>query len=222
MFENWSEFEVDLSSVRRAVGGGCFVRGSQSSWRQAVYDIDWDPIAAVLCGTVHGKNGTRYAPEAEFVSGARPALFARGRCACVAGGACQHVVALICAALAASGIDLAAAVPAPRPAGSCDRPPSRRGPAADARPTVLVAIEVKLAIPRTHSPRLVSRLVERVPGGDWVHGNLTWGSLETAGRRDTYLAPQVELLRELCALYQAGGQNICGRERLLDLSAVDD
>jgi hypothetical protein len=85
VFENWSEFEVDLSSVRRAVGGGCFVRGSQSSWRQAVYDIDWDPIAAVLCGTVHGKNGTRYAPEAEFVSGARPALFARGRCACVAG-----------------------------------------------------------------------------------------------------------------------------------------
>ena len=222
MFENWSEFEVDLSSVRQAVGGGCFVRGSQSSWRQAVYDIDWDPIAAVLCGTVHGKNGTRYAPEAEFVSGARPALFARGRCACVAGGACQHVVALICAALAASGIDLAAAVPAPRSAGSCDRPPSRRGPAADARPTVLVAIEVKLAIPRTHSPRLVSRLVERGPGGDWVHGNLTWGSLETAGRRDTYLAPQVELLRELCTLYQAGGQNICGRERLLDLSAVDD
>jgi superfamily II DNA or RNA helicase len=198
------------------------MRGSQPSWRQAVQDINWNPVTAVLGGKVHGANGTRYAPTATFVSGTRPARFADGSCACVAGGACQHVVALICAALAASAIDLAAAVPAPRPAGSWDRPPSRRGSAVDARPAVLLAIEVKVAIPKRHPPRLVSRLVERVPGGDWVHDNLTWGSLETAGRRDNYPAPQVELLRKLCALYQAGGQNLCGLERRLDLSAVDD
>ena len=222
MFETRTEFEADLSTVRRAVGGGCYVKGSEPSWRRAVRGISWDPATAMLRGTVYGENGTRYASTAEFVSGTRPARFAGGSCPCGAGGACRHVVALICAALPASTIDLAAAVPAPRPEGSWDRPPPRRGSAADAHPAVLLAIEVKLAIPKRRPPRLVSRLVERIPGGEWVHGDLTWGSLETAGRRDNYPAPQVELLRELCALYKAGGQNVCALERRLDLSAIDD
>ena len=222
MFENRIAIEVDLSTVRRAVGGGSYTKGSQRSWRRAVHDISWHPATAVLRGTVRGESGLPYRAEANFVSGTWPARFADSRCACEARGACRHVVALICAAIPVSAIDLVAAVPAPRPVDPWDRLPLRRAPAADAPPAVLLAIEVKLASHPRNAPRLVSRLVERVPGGDWVHGDLTWGSLDTVGRRDNYPVPQVELLRELYALYRAGGRDLGGGlQRRVDLSAVD-
>lgn len=90
VFETRSVFEVDLSTVRRAVGGGCYAKGSQPSWRRAVHDISWDPPTAVLSGRVHVENGTRYAPTATFVSGTWPARFADGSCPCVAKGACGN------------------------------------------------------------------------------------------------------------------------------------
>ncbi len=222
MFAIRTAFEVDLNTVRRAVSPGSYTMGSQGRLRRVGQDISWDPATAVLRGMVHGENGARYRAAAEFVPGSRPARFADSWCTCAAGGGCRHVVALICAASPASTIDPAAAVPAPRPESSWDRPPSRQGPAADARPAVLLAIEVKLAVRLGHTPRLVSRLMERVPGSDWIHGDLTWRSLETVGRRDNYPAPQVELLRELCALDQARGRDLSSLERRIDLSAVVD
>jgi len=91
----------------------------------------------------------------------------------------------------------------------------------DAPPAVLLGIEVKLAVGPRQAPRLVARVVERVPGNDWRHGDLTFGTLETVGGGEKYPAPQVELLRELCALYLAGGRDLDGIERLVDLSAID-
>jgi superfamily II DNA or RNA helicase len=227
MFETRTAFDVDLSTVRRAVGGGSYAAGTHSRWRRTVRDISWNPATAVLRGTVLGEGNPRYYVEADFMPGTRPARFARGQCGCGPWGACRHVVALIWAALPASTTDLAAAVPAPRPEapsleGSWDRLPSRRGPTADVRRAVLLAIEVELDVRPGHAPRLLSRLVERVPGCDWLYGDLTWGTLKTAGRRDNYPVPQVELLRELYALGRAGGRDLSGDlKHPIDLSTVD-
>jgi superfamily II DNA or RNA helicase len=222
MFESWTVLDVDLSSVKQAVGGGSYTKGSQRSWRYAVRDISWEPDTAVLRGTVCGEGGPRYRVEATFVPDTWPARFVGSRCGCAAGGACRHVVALICAAVPASTIDLAPAVPVPRLAGSCDSPPPRRRAAAAVRPAVLLAIEVELDSGPRQAPRLVSRVVERIPGGEWRHGALTFGTVGTAGRRDGYPAPQVALLRELSALYQDGGRGLGGGpERRVDLSAID-
>jgi len=216
--------QVDLPSLRRAVGGGSHAKGRQLSCQQAVHDISWDPVKAVLQGTVDEEDGPRYRATVKFEPGTCPARYADSRCSCRAGGACRHVVALIYAKAPPSAptIDPAVAVPAPRPADFLDRLRTRQGLLADAPSKVLLGIEVTLARRPRHAPRLVARVAERVPGDDWRHGDLTFGSIETVGRGEKYPAPQVALLRELCALCLAGGRELEGRvERRVDLSAVD-
>jgi len=224
MFETRTVLDVDLPSVKQAVGGGSYAKGSQQSWRDAVRDIGWEPDTAVLCGTVCGEGDPPYEVEAAFVPDSWPARFAGSRCGCMAGGACRHVVALICAVVHASTIDLAAAVPPARRTGSWDNPPPRRRSAAAVPPAVQLAIEVEVRLDSgpCHAPRLVARVVERIPGGEWIHGQLTFGTVGTAGHRDGYPAPQVGLLGELCALYLAEGRDLeGGAERLVDLSAIE-
>ena len=210
MFETRTVLEVDLPTVRKVVGGGSYAKGSQRSWRDAVSDISWDPVTAVLRGTVCAQDGLRCWAEVTFALDTWPARFASSRCACAAGGDCRHVVALIFAADPAATLDLPAAVPPPRRA------------VADVRPGVLLAIEVEVDTRPRRAPRLISRVVERMPGGGWMHRSLTFGTLGTVGRRDGYPAPQVKLLRELCALYRAGGRDLDGvSERRVVLSAID-
>jgi hypothetical protein len=224
VFEIRAVLDVDFPSLRRAVGGGSYAKGSQPGAGQAVHDVSWDRAKAVLRGTVSGERGARYRTAAKFESGTWPARYEDSWCTCQARAACRHVVALICSEATApeSAIDLTTAVPAPRPACSLDGTRSRRDPVADAPPRVLLGIEVAVESRPRQAPRLVARLAERGPCGDWRHGDLTFGTLETVGRGGKYPAPQVELARELCALYLAGGRELDDEvKRRVDLSAID-
>ena len=42
--------ELDLSSLRRAIGGGSYVRGAEYARQQAVLHVTWDPEDTVLRG----------------------------------------------------------------------------------------------------------------------------------------------------------------------------
>ena len=44
--------ELDLSSLRRAIGGGSYVRGAEYARQQAVLHVTWDPEDTVLRGMV--------------------------------------------------------------------------------------------------------------------------------------------------------------------------
>ena len=84
MFETRTAFEVDFDSVRWAVGGGSYVRGSKSRWREAVHGISWDPVQAELRGTVDGEGGNRYRAVANFKLGTWPARYESSSCSCLA------------------------------------------------------------------------------------------------------------------------------------------
>ncbi|HEY2270710.1 MAG TPA: hypothetical protein VGI96_49400, partial [Streptosporangiaceae bacterium] len=52
--------ELDLSTLRRAIGGGSYVRGAEYARQQAVLHATWDPQDIALRGTVRGQGGNVY------------------------------------------------------------------------------------------------------------------------------------------------------------------
>ncbi|HEX3961235.1 MAG TPA: hypothetical protein VHZ03_32215, partial [Trebonia sp.] len=58
--------ELDLSTLRRAIGGGSYVRGAEYARQQAVLHATWDPQDIALRGTVRGQGGNVYQTAAFF------------------------------------------------------------------------------------------------------------------------------------------------------------
>jgi len=211
--------DVDVSTLRRAVSCGAWDKGIDCAWRREVRDITWVSADAALRGTVHGESGNDYYATAWLVvTGGPPARFADSQCSCEARGSCRHVVALIHAVLPP-----AAAKPATEPRRPAPwKQPLISRPTKAARPSVSLAMEVRLAAGPGRTPQLKTRLVEQGPHGGWGPGDLTWGSLETVGRRGHYIARQVDLLVDLCELWQASEDLKVDRfQQLINLSAID-
>jgi superfamily II DNA or RNA helicase len=223
--------ELDLSTLRRAIGGGSYVRGAEYARQQAVLHATWDPQDTALRGTVRGQGGSVYHTAAFFsLTDGRPVTFAMGECSCPVEFNCKHVVALVLSALA------------PEPPGE-GRPRSTRPAAWEQsldslldrgaparRGTTPLAIELALAggsgqtrSGRPGSLRLIARLVRPGKNGGWVAGDLSWGRLDGLGYSSDYSEQQVRVLRELHVLYRASGGHggyYYGDERSIEFSSV--
>ena len=208
--------ELDLSTLRRAIGGGSYVRGAEYARRQAVQHVTWDAEETALHGTVRGQGGNVYRTAAFFsLAGGRRAEFEMGECTCPIEFNCKHVVALVLSVLEPGS---------PGPAGPESQQPAwgksldslldRGGPVRCG--TTPLAIELSLADglrqPRwggqaaAPTPlRLMARLVRPGKHGGWVAGDLSWGKLDVPGWVRDHSEQQVRLVRELYLLYQASG-----------------
>jgi len=226
--------ELDLSSLRQAIGGGSYVRGAEYARQQAVTHATWDPEDNALCGAVQGQYGRSYDVAAYFsLPAGRPARFSTGECSCPVGYNCKHVVALVLSALTSDTPD-PSGPRAPRPAAWQQSLDSLlTSPGSECAGTAALAIELALAAglgqaARTGpSPlRLTARLVRPGKNGGWIAGDLSWGRLDALSYAGDYNAQQVRLLRELHGLYQASAGNDgyygyrYGDEKSIELSSV--
>jgi len=231
--------ELDLSTLRRAIGGGSYVRGAEYARQQAVQHVTWDAGETALHGTVRGQEGNVYQTAAFFsLADGRRAEFEMGECTCPLEFNCKHVVALILSVLEPGS-------PGParpeRPQPDWRQPldsllhrggPTRRG-------MTPLAIELSLADglrqPRwgggqaaARTPlRLIARLVRPGKNGGWVAGDLNWGKLDVPGWVRDHSEQQVRLLREFYVLYQASGARggyygyHYGDDRSIEFSSID-
>jgi superfamily II DNA or RNA helicase len=230
--------EFDLATLRRAVGGGSYVRGEEYARQGAVLHAAWDPEDNALRGMVRGHGTSVYEAAAFFsVADGLPAEFEMGECSCPVGFYCKHVVALVLSALTPGSAG--ATRPArPQPTAWEQSLESLLDPGASSRPgTTPLAIELALAsgasqarwggTPEGQVPlRLMARLVRPGKNGGWVGGDLSWGKLDALRHSGDYSEQHVQLLRELYVLYQAcGGRSgyygyHYGDDKSIELSSV--
>ena len=208
-------FEFDLFTLRRAIGGGSYARGTEYAAQGAVLHAIWDPERTALHGMVRGHGSRTYQVTAYLsLAAGRPAQFEMGECSCPVEFNCKHVVALVLSALPSRS-------PGPVP----PQPPS---PAAWERSldtllepgratsggTTPLAIELMLTRgtgpARPGAPaagqaplKLLARLVRPGKQGIWVAGELRWTALEVLRHSGAHNEQQVRLLKELWVLYQA-------------------
>jgi superfamily II DNA or RNA helicase len=202
--------ELDVSSLRQAVGGGSYVRGAEYARQQAVSSASWEPQDSALHGMVRGHGGHVYQVAAFFALDAgRPARFTMGECSCPVEYNCKHVVALVLSALTPDSPG-SAGPPSPPPPLWKQSLDSLLSPAGPMRPGVVpLAIELALAAgspqsSRTGQPplRLTARLVRPGKSAGWVAGDLRWDRLDALRYSGDYNEQQVRLLRDLHGLYQ--------------------
>jgi superfamily II DNA or RNA helicase len=226
--------ELDLSSLRQAIGGGSYVRGAEYARQQAVTHATWDPEHSALRGSVHGQGGRIYDVAAFFsLAAGRPARFAMGECSCPVAYNCKHVVALVLSALD-SGTPEPSGPRVPRPTAWEQSLDALLGSAGSARGGIAaLAIELALAVGPGQAAqtgaaplRLTARLVRPGKNGGWIAGDLSWGRLDALSYAGDYSGQQVRLLRELYGLYQASaGHNgyygyRYGDEKSIELSSI--
>ena len=208
--------ELDLSTLRRAIGGGSYVRGAEYARQQAVQHVTWDAADTALHGTVRGQGGNVYQTAAFFsLADGQPAEFETGECSCPLEFNCKHVVALVLSVLE-PGSPESARPESPQPAWSQSLDSLLAHGGAARCSTTPLAIELALTggagQPRWGGQaaaqvplRLIARLVRPGKNGGWVAGDLNWGRLDALGWSRDYSEQQVRLLRELYVLYQASG-----------------
>jgi len=232
-------FEFDLSSLRRAVGGGSYVRGGEYARQGAVLWSEWDAGDGVLRGAVRGHGGTIYSPAAYLTLGTgESARFDMGECDCPVEFNCKHVVALILSTLAPEPDE----PPNPGPAAWERSLDSLLGvrPGGSVRPAATpLAIELTLAgghggpgqarwSGATAQPplRLTARLVRPGKNGGWVAGDLSWSRLNSLRYSGDYSDQHLRLLRDLYGLYQTSSGRAdyygyhYGDDRSIELSSV--
>src|ERR1700761_9100478 len=223
--------DFDLATLRRAIGGGSFVRGTEYARQQAVLRVDWDPDGSALRGMVQGQGGHVYRTAAFLtLTPGQPAKFDMGECSCPISFNCKHVVALVMTAIGSGTIE----PPAPARAAAWDTsldsllgPDTQPGPGASA-----LAIELTLTGGAGQASwggpvplGLTARLVRPGRGG-WVTGDLSWARLDSLRRGSAQNDQQVRLLRELYALYQASSDHrglhgyVWGQDRTIEFSAI--
>jgi hypothetical protein len=208
--------ELDLSTLRRAIGGGSYVRGGEYARQQAVLQTTWDAEDTALRGMVRGQGGNVYQTAAFFsLADGRPAEFETSVCSCPLEFNCKHVVALVLSVLEPGSSEPGRPQTAP-PAWrqSLDSLLDQGGPARGG--TTPLAIELTLTggpgQPRRGGQaaaqvplRLIARVVRPGKNGGWVAGDLSWGKLDALGWFRDHGEEQVRLLRQLYLLYQASG-----------------
>ena len=229
--------ELDVSTLRRAIGGGSYVSGAEYARQQAVRHVTWDAEETALHGTVRGQGGNVYQTTAFFsLADERPAEFEMGECSCPLEFNCKHVVALVLSVLE-PGPPGSARPESPQPdwRQPLDSLLDRGTPAG--RGTTPLAIELALTggpgQPRRSGQaaaqvplRLMARLVRPGKNGGWVAGDLNWGKLDVPGWVRDHSEQQVRLLRELYVLYQASGTRggyygyHYGDDRSIEFSAI--
>jgi superfamily II DNA or RNA helicase len=208
--------ELDLSTLRRAIGGGSYVRGTEYARQQAVQHVTWDAGETALHGTVRGQGGNVYRTAAFFsLADGRRAEFEMGECSCPIEFNCKHVVALVLSVLEPESPGSARPErPKPDWRQPLDSLLDRGNPARHG--TTPLAIELTLADglrrpswssqAAARTPlRLIARLVRPGKHGGWVAGDLNWARLDVPGWFRGYSEQQVRVLRELHVLYQASG-----------------
>ena len=225
--------DFDLATLRRAIGGGSFVRGTEYARQQAVLHVAWDPDGSALRGMVQGQGGHVYRTAAFLtLPPGQPAKFGMGECSCPVSFNCKHVVALVMTAVGSGTIEAPASA-TPSTAAWDQSLDSLLGPDTPAGPgTSALAIELSLTggagqatwggpVPLGLSARLVR------PGRNgWVAGDLSWARLDTLRRGAGHNDQQVRLLRELYALYQASSDHrglhgyVWGQDRTIEFSAI--
>ena len=223
----------DIATLRRAVGGGSYVRGAEYARQGAVLQATWDRRGTALRGTVRG-HGEFYEAAAFFsVTTGRPARFDIGECSCPVAVNCKHVIALVLAAVAARSPEVCGAK-SPQPTWEQSLE-SLLDPGRSASHGTPLAIELALAggsgqarwgSPAEQAPlRLMARLVRPGKTGGWVAGDLNWDKLDALRLARDYSEHQVRVLQELYVLYQACGARgyrsyYYGNDRSIDLSSI--
>ena len=110
-------FEFDLATLRRAIGGGSYVRGTEYARQGAVLHAAWDSEDSALRGMVRGQGSNVYQAAAFFsLVGELPAKFEMGECNCPVEFNCKHVIALVLSALSPASSGTARPT---RPAAGC-------------------------------------------------------------------------------------------------------
>jgi superfamily II DNA or RNA helicase len=238
-----STLDFDLSTLRRAIGGGSYVRGTEYARQQAVLHVAWDPDGPALRGMVQGQGANVYHTSAFLrLDDGQPARFNEGECSCPVAYNCKHVVALVMSALTSGAMEPATVTPAapqtPGPAAwdqsldsllDPDGPAGAEGPAGRDHAALGVELALAGAPGQVHwggqpALSLTARLVRPGRNG-WVGGDLSWARLEVLRYGGGYREPQVRLLRELYALYQASHDSGSygyryGQDRWIEFSAI--
>jgi superfamily II DNA or RNA helicase len=233
--------DFDLSTLRRAIGGGSYVRGTEYAKQRAVLRVAWDPDGAALRGMVHGQGANVYHTSAYLtLADGQPARFDAGECSCPVAYNCKHVVALVMSALATGTMEPRTAAPpqAPQPPAWDQSLDSLLGAGAPAGTGGLAgagAAELAIELALAGGPgqvhwggqaglSLTARLVRPGRNG-WVAGDLSWTRLEVLQHGGAYREPQLRLLRELYALYQASNDlgsygYRYGQDRWIEFSTI--
>jgi superfamily II DNA or RNA helicase len=224
--------ELDVSTLKRAVGGGSYVRGAEYARQQAVRHASWDPADTALRGTVRGHGGAVYHTVAFFsLADGRPAAFAMGDCSCPVAFNCKHVVALVLSALTPESAE-PARPRSPRPPAWEQSLDSLLAPSGSAGcGTTPLGIELSLAGGLGQpgwggqaALKLIARLVRAGKNGGWVAGGLSWGKLDALSQSGGYSEQQVRLLRELHVLFvtssSRGGYYYYGGDQSIEFSSV--
>ena len=214
--------EVDLSTLKRAIGGGSYKKGCDYARHGAVRHVTWDAARALLHGTIRDDDGRDYRADVLFsVGGGRPARFARSRCSCPVRDNCKHVVALVHAVLPPEPAAALAPAAGPERASAFGQAPAPWAPEVAASPVRPVAIELGLTGETGLARCLAARLVQQDQRGGWVPGDLSWGNLDTEGYLADHGDQPVQLLRDLYRLYQGpGGREANGHDSWIDVSAI--
>ncbi len=238
----------DPATLARTFGPAAFAKGFQYAQQQAVVHAEWDPSEGALRGLVRGHGGNFYATAAFFwQTTGLPPEFEIAECSCPVEFDCKHAVALILTAAAiAPAAAPRSASPQSRDAMTWDQSlDSLLGSAPRARVAspgkTPLAIELTLVgggrqadgrVIGANQPqlRLCGRLMRPGKNLGWVNGGLSWGKLESLSYSGEYAQEQVQLLRELQALYRSRGRYTTfsgysygshGDERSIEVSAFD-
>jgi superfamily II DNA or RNA helicase len=221
--------EFELSGVEATVGSRSFERGRAYARRGRVAEVEWDPEATTLTGSVVGHGGL-YDTAAFFVGGRDGALeLESGECSCPVGYNCKHVAAIVIAAA-----DGRARARRPRDASQVAARPERpaweqpllaliNGPSLQSTGRPLA---IELALHMNHwpggAPRLMARLMRPGARGGWVNGSLTWNGLEWYAHSGEHRSDHLALVRELHAAQRArqdrAGYYHYGADKTLDIS----
>ncbi len=219
---------IDAVDVIRFVGPQTFGRARDVVRAGLVEDATWHDDDGTVTATVSGSADDPYelrvettVARGEFV---RPV---RSTCSCPLGGDCKHVAAALLTinarALAAEPRAAAPLAPPPAPdwrldlarlAGDDDRAVAPQGTPTglqfelrDAVPAALAsrARAAGRALPsRARSVRLGVRPVTRSAAGNWVRGQLTWGTLPYSMNRLGIAPEQHAWFLQFSALHRAG------------------
>ena len=202
--------DFQLSDVEATVGSRSFERGRAYARRGRVAEVEWDPEAATLTGSVVGQGGV-YDTRAFFVGGHEGALeLESGECSCPVGYNCKHVAALVIAA-----VDAGALARRLRDASHVAAPPERLAWEQPLRSLIdapvlqstgsPLAIELALHVSGLPggAPRLMARLMRPGKRGGWVNGSLTWRELDWYAHSGEHRADHLALVRELYAAQRA-------------------
>ena len=239
--------DLDPESVEDMVGTDCYQAALGYVRRQAVVHQVWVAAQNELWGLVQAVLGEFYTPVVHFSRRGSALEVTGAQCSCRAGHGYEHAAALLIAATQTADGALAPGGPAvprqgPRPRAWDRSLESLLAGGHEARPPGETALAIELTLvgdqagrerrfaaqpqPAGPSVRLMARLVQPGKNGGWIGGTRGWGKLESYGYFTDCSGPQLQILRELLALYRTRDSQPYyyyshGDERSIELSAFE-